>query len=51
MVIIWIEHRLGAKSKFINRATKTGKREYDKYFIYVPTSLAKDSNLLMSTMK
>ena len=44
MVIMWIEHMLEAKSKFINRATKTGKKQYDKYFIYVPTPLAKDSN-------
>ena len=34
---------LKSKSRFINRPTKTGKKTYDKYFIYVPTDLAKDS--------
>ena len=29
--------------KFINRPTKTGKRTYDKFFIYVPTEVARDS--------
>lgn len=38
-------HRLvlKGKGKFINRPTKTGKRIYDKFFIYVPTELARDS--------
>ena len=29
--------------KIINRPTKTGGKTYDKFFIYVPTSVAKDS--------
>ncbi|AEA47515.1 hypothetical protein Arcve_1513 [Archaeoglobus veneficus SNP6] len=29
--------------KFINRPTKTGGRTYDKFFIYIPTNVAKDS--------
>jgi hypothetical protein len=29
--------------KFINRPTETGGRTYDKFFIYVPASVAKDS--------
>ena len=31
-----------AKTKFTNRPTKTGKKTYDKYFIYIPTELARD---------
>jgi len=31
------------KGRFINRPTKTGKRTYDKFFIYVPTEVARDS--------
>ena len=34
---------LTGKGKFINRPTITGGRKYDKYFIYVPTELANDS--------
>jgi hypothetical protein len=34
---------LKAKSRFINRPTKTGKKTYDKFFVYVPTDVAKDS--------
>ncbi len=30
------------KGKFINRPTKSGKKTYDKYFIYVPTEIARD---------
>lgn len=33
---------LEGKGRFINRPTKTGKREYDKFFIYVPTEVARD---------
>ena len=29
--------------KIINRPTKTGKKIYDKYFIYIPAGVAKDS--------
>jgi hypothetical protein len=32
-----------ATGKFINRPTKTGDRVYDKFFIYIPTGLARDS--------
>ncbi len=31
------------RGKFINRPTRTGKRAYDKFFIYVPTEVARDS--------
>jgi hypothetical protein len=31
------------KGKFINRPTKTGRRIYDKFFVYVPTEVARDS--------
>jgi len=27
---------------FINRRTKTGKKSYDRFFIYVPTEVARD---------
>lgn len=30
------------KGRFMNRPTKTGKRIYDKFFIYVPTEVARD---------
>ena len=30
------------KGRFMNRPTKTGNRVYDKFFIYVPTEVAKD---------
>ena len=29
--------------KVINRPTKTGGKSYDKFFIYIPTNVAKDS--------
>ena len=32
------------EGRFINRPTKTGKKLYDKHFIYVPTELARDSS-------
>jgi hypothetical protein len=31
------------RGKFTNRPTKTGRRTYDKFFIYVPTEVARDS--------
>jgi hypothetical protein len=34
---------LEGMSKFINRPTKTGKHRYDKFFMYVPTEVARDS--------
>ncbi len=33
-----------AKGRFINRPSKTGRGTYDKFFVYVPTELARDSN-------
>jgi hypothetical protein len=27
---------------FINRKTKTGKKSYDRFFIYIPTEVARD---------
>jgi len=33
---------LEGKGRFINRPTKTGKKLYDKHFIYVPTEVARD---------
>lgn len=35
---------LQGKGKFMNRPTRTGGRTYDKFFIYVPTELARDSS-------
>jgi hypothetical protein len=29
--------------RFVNRPTVTGGRRYDKFFVYVPTEVAKDS--------
>lgn len=28
--------------RFMNRPTKTGKRVYDKFFVYIPTEIARD---------
>jgi hypothetical protein len=33
-----------ARGRFINRPTKTGRGVYDKFFVYVPTELARDSS-------
>jgi hypothetical protein len=33
---------LEGKGRFINRPTKTGKRVYDKFFVYIPTEIARD---------
>jgi AbrB family looped-hinge helix DNA binding protein len=30
--------------RFINRRTKTGKKIYDRFFIYIPTEVARDTN-------
>ena len=30
------------RGSFINRRTKTGKKLYDRFFIYVPTEVARD---------
>lgn len=32
------------KGRFINRPSKTGKKLYDRYFIYIPTYVAKDKD-------
>lgn len=29
--------------RFVNRPTTTGGKKYDKFFVYVPTEVAKDS--------
>ena len=33
---------LQGKGRFTNRPTRTGKREYDKFFVYIPTEIARD---------
>jgi hypothetical protein len=33
---------LQGKGRFINRPSKTGKRIYDKFFVYIPTEIARD---------
>jgi len=35
---------LQAKGKFVNRPTSTGGKKYDKFFVYIPTDLARDSH-------
>jgi hypothetical protein len=30
------------KGRFINRPTRTGGRTYDKFFVYIPTEVARD---------
>jgi len=40
---------LEGKGRFINRPTKTGKKLYDKHFIYVPTEVARDSSFPFKT--
>jgi hypothetical protein len=34
---------LEAEGKFLNRPTQTGGKLYDKFFVYVPTEVARDS--------
>lgn len=34
---------LTGKGKFINRPTITGGKKYDKYFLYIPSDVANDS--------
>ena len=43
MVLQGVE-MLEGKGKFINRPTETGGKKYDKFFIYVPTEVARDSS-------
>jgi hypothetical protein len=31
-----------SEGKFINRPTETGRKKYDKFFVYIPTQVAKD---------
>jgi hypothetical protein len=33
---------LESEGKFLNRPTQTGGKLYDKFFIYVPTDVARD---------
>lgn len=33
-----------AIGKFVNHPTRTGKQLYDKFYIYVPTEVARDTN-------
>jgi len=35
---------LEGKGRFINRPTETGGKKYDKFFIYIPTEVARDSS-------
>jgi len=32
------------KGRFINRPSKAGKHLYDRYFVYIPTYVAKDGD-------
>ena len=34
---------LGSESKLLNRPTQTAGKQYDKYYIYMPTEVARDS--------
>jgi len=34
---------LQGKGKFINRRTRTASKDYDRFFIYVPVEVARDS--------
>jgi hypothetical protein len=47
IVLLWhqlvISMALKAKGHFINRPNQTGKKNYDKFFVYIPTEVAKDS--------
>ncbi|TDA32862.1 MAG: hypothetical protein DSO04_01560 [Hadesarchaea archaeon] len=36
------------RGRLINRPTKTGEKEYDKFFIYLPTELVRDSSFPFS---
>jgi len=35
---------LEGKGRFLNRPTTTGGKKYDKFFIYVPIGVTKDSH-------
>ena len=32
------------KGRFINRRSKTGKKLYDRFFVYIPTYVGKDKS-------
>jgi hypothetical protein len=34
---------LEAESKLVNRPTKTGKKQYPKFFVYLPSIIVNDS--------
>ncbi len=34
---------LQGKGRFLNRPTVTGGKRYDKFFVYIPTQIARDS--------
>ena len=34
---------LDGRGKFVNRRTKTANKDYDKFFIYIPVEVARDS--------
>lgn len=34
---------LDGKGKFVNRRTKTANKDYDRFFLYVPVEVARDS--------
>ncbi len=37
---------LKGKGRFVNRPTATGGRKYDKFFLYIPTDIVKDSQFI-----
>jgi hypothetical protein len=37
------------KGRFINRPTRTGGKTYDKFFVYVPTEVARDGTFPFKT--
>ncbi len=39
----WATMVTKALGRFINRPTRTGRGVYDKFFVYIPTELARDS--------
>lgn len=42
MTIIRATKMMKGRGRFINRRTRTGKKFYDRFFIYVPTEVARD---------
>jgi hypothetical protein len=37
------------KGRFINRPSKTGKKLYDRFFVYIPTYVARDKEFPFKT--